>query len=128
MGTRLWPQLALTALALLVIIGGIATVGGPETARVEQRDDQRFAELRRLIWQARCLSGEDGVPPETLAETESCQLPLEDDALLREEGYSYERGQGRDFKICAEFENLESTRHRQTYGRLDADGCLDGKP
>ncbi|MBW6417937.1 hypothetical protein [Celeribacter sp. PS-C1] len=127
MDTKLWPQLALTALVAGVLVAGLLTVGGPEAGRIEKRDDQRYWDLIALQSQAQCLAREAGETPATLDNTESCSLNVSEEALLPEEGYRYLPQDDGSFKVCAEFEDIDGLRTRQWRGDISENGCLSGK-
>ncbi|MEG3660822.1 hypothetical protein [Celeribacter halophilus] len=119
-----WPQIALTVLALGAVAAGIATVGGPDAARIEKRDDQRLSEMRTLVWHTQCLARENGnTLPDMLTETDTCPDKLAEDALLRTEGYRYLKVDEASFKICADFEDIESLQKRRPAEALDEAGC-----
>jgi hypothetical protein len=124
MTSESWPQIALTVLALGAVAAGIATVGGPNAARIEKRDDQRLSEMRTLVWHTQCLARENGnTLPDMLTETDTCPDKLAEDALLRTEGYRYLKVDEASFKICADFEDIESLQKRRPAEALDGSGC-----
>jgi hypothetical protein len=129
METKLWPQLALTALVVGVLIGGFVTVGGPESGRVEQRDDQRYRDLIAYQSQLICLARADGntALPAKIADTVTCSIHLSDDALLPNEGYHYLPQDDGTYQICASFENVDALRKRQRRTDISDEGCLSGK-
>ncbi|PZX08419.1 hypothetical protein [Celeribacter halophilus] len=119
-----WPQIALTVLALGAVVAGIASVGGPNAARIEKRDNQRLSELRGLIWHTQCLARENGnTLPDMLTVTDTCPDKLAEDALLRTEGYRYFKVDETSFKICADFEDIVALQKRRPSEALDEAGC-----
>ncbi|WP_417279239.1 hypothetical protein [Celeribacter sp.] len=127
MDTKPWPQVALTLLVAGVLIAGLLTVGGPEAGRIEKRDDQRYWDLIALQSQAQCLARAAGEPPATLDNTETCSLNMSEVALLPEEGYRYLPQDDGSFKVCAEFEDIDTLRTRQWRQDISENGCLSGK-
>ncbi len=119
-----WPQIALTILALSAVAAGIVSVGGPNAARIEKRDNQRLSELRSLVWHTQCLARENGnILPDMLTVTDTCPDKLTEDSLLRTEGYRYLKVDETSFKICADFEDIGALKKRRPAEAIDETGC-----
>ncbi|MGQ0610756.1 MAG: hypothetical protein ACT4N9_06600 [Paracoccaceae bacterium] len=94
-------------LVAAVLVGlGIVTVGGPDIARAERRDQARLEDLQRLVPYIGCLTAEAGQGlPLSLGEANtSCaeDPPLAD----RFDGapYRYERLSETSYRLCARLE------------------------
>jgi hypothetical protein len=120
---------ALAGLAVLLVVAGLVTVGGPEEARRQRRDEARVAALSDL---ARCMAQLpvaefDTLPPEMAADT-----PCVDRDNWRDAGtgapFRLVRGEGGAFSLCAAFENPASVR-RNFYGQSfdPATGCVTAR-
>lgn len=119
---------ARAGLALLVvalIAGGLATVGGPGTGRVERRDGTRLSDIQRLATYVRCLADtRGGAPTDALRPVETCRADIRFDDPFTGEPYRYERISPTAYRLCAAFENADWLAARP-YTELDADsGCI----
>lgn len=99
--------LSLGAAALVVL--GLLTVGGPQTARAERRDQARLSDLHQLVSYVSCVSAQSGeVLPEALSPTiKAC---AEDPPLSDRFGgapYGYEPLSATSYRLCATFERPE---------------------
>lgn len=117
--------------AAALVIGGLVTVGGPETARAERRDQARLSDLHELASYINCLSAEAGeVLPTALGP--AVRTCSEDPPLVdRTDGapFSYERLSETSFRICARFERpdrMETGGYvRYSFERFEpSTGCL----
>jgi len=99
------PQVGIAALVGAFIVAGLFTIGGPQTGRMEKRDDLRQKDLRTLRQQVTCIADRQGkVLPETITDTPGCtrSKPLADP--VTEAPYVYEKLGPKSFRLCASFE------------------------
>lgn len=92
--------------AAVLVVLGIVTVGGPDIARAERRDQARLEDLQQLVPYIGCLTAEAGeVLPQSLGPAnKSCaeSPPLAD--RFDAEPYRYERLSDASYRLCARFE------------------------
>jgi ethanolamine utilization microcompartment shell protein EutS len=92
--------------AAVLVVLGIATVGGPDIARAERRDQARLSDLQELVSYIGCLTASAGdVLPQTLDPADkTCAVdpPLSD----RFDGapVRYEPLSAKSYRLCATFE------------------------
>lgn len=114
---------AMAALAGVLVVAGLAAVGGPEEARAQRRDEALLASLTRV---ARCVeqldrAAYDGLPPE-LAADDACMSRSDAAVPLR-----FRREEGDGFALCADFERPETLSARRRGREFDpATGCISG--
>lgn len=115
-------SLALIGLAVAMIALGIWTVGGPEQARAERRDQQRMSDLNSLAHHLACLHRQ-GLEPDDRAE--ACPEAARRTDPRTDEPYRVDAISEEVVRVCARFETRLS---RQWWaGREDFDaetGCL----
>ena len=104
-----------------VLAWGLWTVGGPETARKEKRDDVRFRDIQMLGEHYKCVAN---VGPDTDQVIASRQCGSAKDAPpdrqdpLTGEAYRYARTGDNSFEVCATFEvatNTDTRRHPRVF-------------
>lgn len=124
--TRKLPEtlapVAIAAIGALVVGLALWATGGPDTARQERRDQERFNDLQALSYHVQCLARDTGnTLPASVEPTASCPLPegLTDPATGQ--SYSYEALTDRSFRLCAQFETDQPT---QMQGFDAGSGCL----
>lgn len=93
----------LIGLALAMVVAGLWVSGGPGAGRAEQRDQERWADLEAIGFQAMCLAGEGVAVPPVVA-TEGC--PNVPNLVDRQTGAPYQIALARPgtVRICAEME------------------------
>ena len=102
------------------MLWGFWTVGGPETARMEKRDDIRFAHLQQVGDHYKCVAngepGEDQVVASDRCKRSKDKLPDLQDPLTGN-AYRYSRTSAHRFEVCATFEVATgvSTRSRTRF-------------
>ncbi len=115
-------SLALIALAAGAIALGVWTVGGPEQARAERRDQQRMNDLHSLAHHLACLHRQ-GL--ESDARSEACPEAARRPDPLTGAPYRAEAASAAFVRVCADFET-RMPRHWWAW-RDDFDpetGCL----
>lgn len=122
MANNTLPQILLGAGVLAALAAGFWLIGGPEAARMENRDEKRMTDLRALQAHVTCLAKANAQTlPETLTESEGCPAPRLKDRFT-DTPYRYARLTDTGFEVCAEFELPERVRHSPQF---DPDtGCL----
>jgi hypothetical protein len=122
MANNALAQLLLGAGVLAALAAGFWLIGGPETARMENRDEKRMMDLRALQAHAICLAKANAQTlPETLTGSEGCPAPRLDDRFT-DAPYRYARLSPTAFEVCAGFEMPERMRDSPQF---DPDtGCL----
>lgn len=107
------------ALGALALVGlGIATVGGPSTARAERNDQARLEDLQLLTTYVDCLAGLDAagtLPGAPLPPDARCHAdpPLKD--RFTGAPYDYAVLSPRSYQLCATFERPETLDARRFY-------------
>lgn len=115
----------LAACALLAIIAGLVIGGGPMQARAENRDAARMEDLRRIDAQILCQADALGRAPASPESTASCPADFPTLDPFTAQAYRYIRIDDRHWRICATFENPETTGMAQRPVEFDAQkGCL----
>ncbi|MCC5988913.1 MAG: hypothetical protein JJT95_14630 [Pararhodobacter sp.] len=117
-----FASLALIGLAVVMIALGVWTVGGPEQARAERRDQQRMNDLSSLAHHLACLHRQ-GLEPDGRAA--ACPEAARRTDPLTGEPYRVDEVSEEFVRVCARFETRLS-RHWWV-GREDFDtetGCL----
>lgn len=120
---------ALGGLAALLVVAGLAAVGGPEEARRQRRDEARIAALSDL---ARCMAQLPAAEFDVLPPEMAAGIPCADGDTWRDAQtgapFRLVRGDGGAFSLCASFENPAAVR-RTFYGQSfdPATGCLAAK-
>jgi len=115
-------SLALIGLAAAMIAFGVWTVGGPEQARAERRDQQRMNDLNSLAHHLACLH-RHGLEPDD--RSEACPEAARRPDPRTGESYRVDAVSEDFVRVCARFETRLS-RHWWA-GRDDFDtetGCL----
>ena len=122
MANKALPQFLLGAGVVAALAAGFWLVGGPETARMENRDQKRMSDLHSLQAHVTCLARARGnTLPQALDETGDCPAPQLTDRFT-DAPYRYARLSGTAYEICAEFELPGRLRPSP---RFDAEtGCL----
>lgn len=99
------------------VIGGLLVVGGPSQARMEQRDNERFSDLRRLGEHERCkaivAAGGASDRCRTVVSVEDLRDPLTD------KPYIIRSPDDAMFEVCAD---IEGDPERFATNRLQVDG------
>lgn len=114
---------ALAGLAAVLVVAGLAAVGGPEEARRQRRDEALLLSLARV---ARCVerldrASYDGLPSELAADA-ACMSGTDAAAPLR-----FRREEGNGFALCAAFERPEALSARRYDRAFDpVSGCVEG--
>ena len=123
------------------VITGLVMVGGPSQGRRDRFDDQRYAELGRLVDVLLCdhyvHSRGSSLPAELTAESLRAHCSSAgfsaDDLSDNETGapYLYVRKNAQDFSICATFHDARRTVKLAFSDRFEASfdpgtGCISG--
>lgn len=116
------PALALIGLASVMIVLSLWTVGGPEQARAERRDQARMNDLQSLAQHLTCLHrlglGID-------EQSDACPESARRSDPLRGEPYRVEVVSGDVVRLCADFETrLPSQWWSNRDDFNDDTGCL----
>lgn len=122
-----WASIAIAALAVALVVAGLAIGGGPGQARKERRDAARMDDLNRLSGHIGCLSRDAAgrVMPTDLQKTKGCPDPV----VLTDAGsgkpYRFEPIDADSYRLCADFELPAGDQRARgwTNGRRDGD-CL----
>lgn len=124
MANKALPQFLLGAGVVAALAAGFWLIGGPEAARMENRDQKRMSDLHSLQGHVTCLARTKGKAlPQVLDETRDCPAPQLTDRFT-DDPYRYARLSDTAYEICAGFE-LPDRLH--TSPRFDAEtGCLHG--
>ena len=124
MANKALPQFLLGAGVVAALAAGFRLIGGPEAARMENRDHKRISDLHSLQAHVTCLAKTKGnILPQVLDETRDCPAPRLTDRFT-DAPYRYARLSETAYEICAEFELPDRLRHSR---RFDAEtGCLHG--
>jgi len=94
------------ALALTAIVAGLLSVGGPGSARMDERDAERVRDLQELRYFVECIAAStDGTVPDSLDGSDICTRDLNRADPLTDTYYSYERLSDTAYRLCADFEN-----------------------
>lgn len=105
---------AIGALAAAVAVAGLITVGTPENARQDSRDNKRILDLRRLEAAVHCRAG-GGLPERIEPRHELCpDLPDDLSDPLTAAAYDYEVTGARSFRLCATAERPQTLRRRMS--------------
>lgn len=115
---RLVP-FAIGGLALVMVGLGLISVGGPESARQQKRDQQRLLAIERLAFN--CFTS----LPAGSTDTSTCDNELFQDPLT-DEPYPWKWLSPTEIEICAKFEVPGSLGPLNRYGdQFDRDtGCI----
>lgn len=123
---------ARAGLALLVaglLVAGVAQVGGPETARREQRDALRLDQITSLNYAVTCTAdARNGTLPEQLAIAPDCLGDASTTDPFTAAPYVYRRVSDQSFALCATYEEPQLLRDAWAHGadRLNlATGCIE---
>ena len=124
MANNALPQVLLGAGVAAALAAGFWLIGGPEVARMENRDQRRMSDLHALQRHVTCLARTTGKTlPQTLDETRDCPAPQLTDRFT-DVPYRYARLTGMAYEVCAAFERPDRL---QPSPRFDAEtGCLHG--
>lgn len=121
-------QIALVLLVGALIVAGLLTAGGLETARQERRDEVRLSDLETLNVFVRCVADRaNGALPERLAPDPQCSTDIRFADPFTEAPYRYTRSSSIAFQLCAGFERPDHMgKPYVTGGVFEAStGCLD---
>lgn len=117
--------IALAVCALLAVIAGLVVGGGPMQARAENRDAARMEDLRRIDAQVLCQADALGRAPASPETTASCPADFPTLDPFTAQAYRYIRIDDRHWRVCATFENPETTGMARLPAAFDAQkGCL----
>ena len=99
-----WASLAIAAVALAAILGGLVLSGGPGQGRMERRDRVRLDDLMAIWRQAECRSLNGAPLDGALTPTAAC--PAEPRRADPQTGAAYriEPVDARNLRLCADFE------------------------
>jgi hypothetical protein len=124
MANKALPQFLLGAGVVAALAAGFWLIGGPEAARMENRDQNRMSDLHSLQDHVTCLARTKGkVLPQVLDETRDCPAPRLT-GRLTDDPYRYARLSETAYEICADFELPDRLRPSP---RFDVEtGCLRG--
>lgn len=116
---------ALGLLAAVLVIAGLATVGGPGQGRLERRDETRLSDLQRLASYVRCVADtQQQTLPDALRPVETCTAQVRFDDPYTGMAYRYEKVTGTAFRLCAGFEDADSLNDGR-WGEVEpATGCI----
>ncbi|TRW97320.1 hypothetical protein FNJ84_07310 [Paracoccus sp. M683] len=121
-----WATMAITALGVMAIAGGILIAGGPGQGRAERRDDMRRSDLWALQTQLICLASEKGRLDAVVETTAACpDAPNLTDPVTGEP-YRIEVIDDENLRLCAIFE-VPQPDNRPRYdgqGGFDDTGCM----
>lgn len=125
------PSFVLGAVIVLAVIGAFVVLGGPGTARSDERDQNRYAELRKVARWLKCRNLGEDLPQELVPDPGTrCSISITDDLLSDDvtgDMYAYDRVDAKNFQICAIFDNAERLARLQSMEWFDpATGCLTG--
>jgi len=122
MANNTLPQVLLGAGVLAALAAGFWLIGGPQAARMENRDEKRMQDLRALQAHVTCLANANAQTlPQALTGSEGCLAPRLKDRFT-DAPYRYARLSDSAFDLCAAFELPERVRHSP---QLNTDtGCL----
>lgn len=121
-------QVALVALVGALVVAGLWTTGGPQTAQEERRDAVRISDLDDLSYFARCVAdGAGGALPETLAPDAACSTDTRFADPFTGMQYRYIRSSPIAFQLCAKFERPERLERQYRWrGSFSAStGCFN---
>jgi hypothetical protein len=115
-------SLALIGLAVAMIALGVWTIGGPEQARAERRDQQRMNDLHSLAHHLACLHRQGLEPGDR---SEACPESARPTDPRTGEPYQVEAVTDDFVRVCAHFETRLSRQWWAGRDDFDADtGCL----
>ena len=116
------PAIALIVLSLGVVVGAVATIGGPEQARAERRDAQRMTDLNALGRHLNCLL-DQGLALDDPSDV--CPQPPRVTDPKTDMPYQITRTAPDIARVCAEFERPARTDAFAYRADFDRDtGCL----
>lgn len=112
--------LGVAGIVAAAIAGGLATVGGPRTARLERFDERRARDLPQLVRLIEHHRAENGNLPDSLAAVEP-RLPADVSARDPQTGdlYEYDVLEAGRFRLCATLAFADGGR---TPTRIDLPG------
>ncbi len=122
--TQKGATIAIAALALLAVVGGLMLAGGPGRGRAERHDAIRVDDLQQLSGHVACLSTRDGRMPADLAETAACPGPIRLADPFTGAPYRIEPLEARKFRICAGFELPPDPAPRRWSGQGRDGDCM----
>ena len=113
--------LGVAGIVAAAIVGGLATVGGPWTARLERFDERRARDLPQLVRLLEHHRAEEGRLPASLEAIEP-RLPADVSARDPETGnlYDYDLLEGGRLRLCARIAIADPGRKTPT--RIDLPG------
>ncbi|GGE58870.1 type II secretion system protein [Actibacterium pelagium] len=125
MQTEDLAKIGFGVVVVLAIIGGIVTVGGPATGRMEKRDQARLSDIRALQNYVTCVArARDKTLPDSLDGNNECRRELDRTDPFDGTPYVYRKLSETSYELCANFElpDALSTWQRP---QLDPEtGCL----
>lgn len=122
-------RLGLGLLVAALLVAGVAEVGGPETARREQRDALRLDQIMSLDNAVACTAdARNGALPERLEIAPDCLGDAVTQDPFTGAPYVYRKVSDQSYTLCATFEEPQLLRDGWAYGadRLNlATGCIE---
>lgn len=125
MQTEDLAKIGFGVVVVLAIIGGIATVGGPATGRMEKRDQARISDLNELRNYVTCVArARDKTLPDSLDGNSECKRNLNRTDPFDGTPYVYRKLSDTSYELCANFERPEALSRWQGQNLHSETGCL----
>lgn len=122
---REFAKWGIIGIAVLAVIVGFVSVGGPQKAREIRQDAERLGDLNDIRDFVECVArATDQVVPESLEGHDICnwEVPFVDP--YSDEPYAYEKLSDTAYQLCAGFDNPQLMLERFSLPLDTETGCI----
>jgi len=115
----------IVGLAVAAVIAGLFALGGPQAARIGNRDADRLEDLRDIREFVECIAdAKDGKVPISLVGHDICDwnVPMVDPHS--DTPYHYEMLTNTAYQLCADFEDADRLADRYDLPLDTTSGCI----